>query len=144
VVSDRDRRLTNTKNAAFTQVFGQIPKGTSATLLSGGLGRQLDGSNFWGKVSDVRGGVARRWGVSDDLTVGLGEIYDRNFQGLGELFWRPHGVPMQVSLSTLVGKSIDLNSTIDYQPTPHLNVNLSIRRGSHLNGRPIGMQWQLM
>jgi hypothetical protein len=49
---------------------------------------------------------------------------------LGELFWRPHAVPLGVSLSTLVGNSIDLSSTIDYQPTSNLNVNLSIVGGA--------------
>jgi hypothetical protein len=131
--------LPEVRNASFSQVFGQIPKGTSATLLSGGIGRQLDGSNFWGRVSDVRGGVARRWGISDDLTVGLGAIYDRSFQGLGELFWRPHAVPMRISLSTLMGNAFDFSSTIDYQPTSNLNVNLSIDR---LSTR-LRTNWQL-
>ncbi len=121
-------QLPEKRNVSFNQVFGQIPSGTSATLLSAGVERQTVVNSFWGKISGVRGGVARRWGVSEELTVGAGAVYDHGLQGLGELFWRPRFAPVQVSLSTLVGRSIDLSSTINYQPTPNLNVNLSIDR----------------
>jgi hypothetical protein len=130
--------LPEVRNVSFSQVFGQIPQGTSATLLSGGIGRK-EKSSFWGSVDGVRGGIARRWGVSEDLTIGLGAIYDCNFQGLGELFWRPYPLPLRVSVSSLVGQKIDLSSTIDYQPTSNLNINFSINRlSTHLQA-----YWQL-
>jgi hypothetical protein len=121
-------QLPEKRNVSFNQVFGQIPPGTAVTLLSGGVEQQPDSSSFWGSISGVRGGVARRWGISEDLTLGAGVIYDHGLQGLGEVFWRPSFAPIQVSLSTLMGSSIDLSSTINYQPSPALTVNLSIDR----------------
>ena len=121
-------RLPEKRNVSFNQVFGQIPQGTAVTLLSAGVERQTTVNSFWGSISGVRGGIARRWGMSEDLTMGAGVVYDHGLQGLGELFWRPRFAPLQVSLSALVGSSIDLSSTINYQPSPSLNVNLSIDR----------------
>jgi hypothetical protein len=116
------------RDITLNQAVGQIPVGTSATIWSGGIGRTTTNSSFWGNFGDIRGGVAQRWGVSKDLTLGLGGLSDGGFKGLGELFWQPASVPLQVRFSGLVGDKIEVNSTIDYQPTPSFSTNLSIDR----------------
>ncbi len=127
-------RLTATpqiREVTFTPITGQLPAGASALIASVGLNRQLSGStppSFLGTFSDIRGGLARRWGVSDDLTLGLGAVYDEAPRGLAELFYQPSGIPMTAALSVLTGKKglpFSINGNIQLKPWSNLTAILS-------------------
>jgi hypothetical protein len=108
------------REASYSTVPGQIPKGTSALVISGGLRRELVNESLIGNFSDFRGGVQRRWGVSESLTVGLGGIYDQSAKAMAELFYRP-GIPLQVAVSTLTGEKWLWNADIRYDPSPNFS-----------------------
>ena len=120
------------REARFTTVPGQIPAGASAWVVSGGLQRDFSGNDsLFGNFSDFRGGIARRLGVSETLTLGFGGVYDESLRGLAELFFRPKNIPLQVAVSALAGDEIDVISDIRYQPSNNLTASFTSDRLSN-------------
>ncbi|MBD2387293.1 carboxypeptidase-like regulatory domain-containing protein [Cylindrospermum sp. FACHB-282] len=112
------------RDASFSSVPGQLPPGASGLIVSGGLRHSVSDSEnagLLGKFSDFRGGIAQRWGLSENLTVGLGGIYDKSPRAMAELFYRPSKVPLQVAVSALTGDEWVWNADIRYDPTPSLS-----------------------
>jgi len=131
------------REATYSIVPGQIPAGASALVISGGLRRSFrsDRQNLIGDFSDFRGGIAERIGLSQDLSVGIGGIYDdQSFRGMGELFWRPANFPLQVAVSALSGARWDVISDIRYDPTPSLSAAFTSDR---LSNR-FNVNWNLL
>ena len=120
------------REATFTTVPGQIPAGASAWVVSGGLQRDFSGNdNLLGNFSEFRGGIARRLGVSENLTLGFGGVYDESLRGLAELFYRPKNIPLQVAVSALAGDGIDVISDIRFQPSNNLIASFTSDRLSN-------------
>ncbi len=122
------------RDASFSTVPGQIPAGASAWIVSGGLRREVTSAlntSLLGDFSEFRGGVAGRWGLSENLTLGLGGVYDESFQGLAELFYRPDNFPLEVAVSALGGEDLDLIANIRYEPTKNLRATFSSDRFSN-------------
>jgi hypothetical protein len=133
------------RDATFSTVLGQIPAGASATVISGGFRRPSSDSeneNFMGKLTDFRGGIDQRWGVSESLTVGVGGVYDKTTRGLGELFFRPTTVPLEVAASVLSPdeKGIwDVEADIRYDPTS----SISARFNSDRFSERLNLDWRV-
>lgn len=107
----------------------QLSAGSFNWLISAGARREQ--GEFWGQFLDWTGGATVRWGITDSLTVGTGLIQDQEVQGWGELFFRPLNFPLDVAIAGIVGN--DLETRIEYEITPHLNLNFnSDRLGSNL------------
>ncbi|MEH2087632.1 carboxypeptidase regulatory-like domain-containing protein [Nostoc sp.] len=119
------------RTATFSNLPGQIPQGSSATIVSGGWRRQLSGANnqsFLGDFTKFQGGIARRWGVSENLTVGAGVIYDQNIKGLGEIFFRPNTFPIEIAASILSGdkdSKWDINADVRLFPTKNITARFN-------------------
>ena len=108
------------REANYSIVPGQLPVGTSALVVSGGLQRDVETVNLR-SLENFRGGIARRWGVSENLTLGLGGVYDENIRGVAELFYRSPGLPLEVAISALSGNKWDINTDIRFNPTSNLS-----------------------
>ncbi len=120
------------REATFTTVPGQIPAGASAWVVSGGLQRDFAGNdNLLGNFSEFRGGIARRLGVSENLTLGFGGVYDESLKGLAELFYRPKNIPLQVAVSALAGDRVDVISDIRYEPSNNFTASFTSDRLSN-------------
>ncbi|MEM1395141.1 MAG: carboxypeptidase-like regulatory domain-containing protein [Cyanobacteria bacterium P01_H01_bin.150] len=120
------------RDATFTTVPGQIPAGASAWVVSGGLNRDFSGNdNLLGNFSEFRGGIARRLGVSETLTLGFGGVYDESLKGLAEIFFRPKNIPLQVAVSALGGDGLDIISDIRYEPSNNLIASFTSDRLSN-------------
>ncbi|NES24574.1 MAG: carboxypeptidase regulatory-like domain-containing protein, partial [Symploca sp. SIO3E6] len=122
------------REATFSTVPGQIPAGASATLISAGIRRQASGredQSFVGEFTNVQGGVNQRWGVSEDVTLGIGGIYDQLPRGIGEIFFRPTDIPLELA-ATVVSpneeESWDVNASLRYNPTAHLSTRFNSDR----------------
>ncbi|MCC5628159.1 carboxypeptidase-like regulatory domain-containing protein [Nostoc sphaeroides CHAB 2801] len=110
----------------FLNLPGQLTKGTSSLVLSGGLSRQTISNSFFGELTDVRGGIAYRHGVSDSLTLGAGIVYDQSLLGLAEIFYQPNYFPLKLAISALqTQEKLTYNANIDFSPSPKTNLNLS-------------------
>jgi hypothetical protein len=84
-----------------------------------------------GNFSEFRNGVPGRWGLSENLTLGLGGVYDESLQGLAELFYRPDNFPLEVAVSALGGEDLDLIANIRYEPSRNLRATFSSDRFSN-------------
>ncbi|GAX34884.1 carboxypeptidase-like regulatory domain-containing protein [Nodularia sp. NIES-3585] len=119
------------QEASFTNVLGQIPAGTSAFIASAGMKRESSGNgSLLGNFSEFQGGIAGRWGLSESLTVGLGGVYEDSTKALGELFFRPTNIPVQVALFALSGEDGNVNADIRYEPFSSLNLTFNSDRFS--------------
>ncbi|MEL6166572.1 MAG: carboxypeptidase regulatory-like domain-containing protein, partial [Cyanobacteria bacterium J06628_3] len=130
-----DGQLTATpeiREANFTTLPGQLTKGTSALIVSSGLNREntLNSNSLLGNFNSFRGGVAYRLGVSEDLTLGTGVIYDKSMLGLGELFYQPAGFPLEVAFSGLLGTDdgLEYNADIRFRPSNNFDLNFNSDR----------------
>lgn len=132
------------RETTFSSVPGQIPAGASATIVSAGLGRQIEGNRnlFLGEFRDIQGGIAQRWGVSENFTVGVGAVYDQTARGLGEIFFRPSNIPFEVSASILTPdnkNTWDIDANIFYRPIPKMTFRFNSDRFS----RRLNLDWRL-
>ncbi len=122
------------REATFSTVPGQIPKGASATIVSVGWTHQPSGfitQNFIGEWNSFQGGIAQRWGISEDLTIGVGGMYDQKLRGLADVFFRPNGIPLEVAASVVSPDhegDWDSNANVRYEPTSSIRVQLSSDR----------------
>lgn len=118
----------------LTHVSGQLSQGTSTLAASLGINRDLSADNFWGEFKDLGGGVNYRRGVSEELTLGTGLVVDGSLFALGELFYQPNNVPLQLGISALVNpqfEDADYAAYFNYQPTDKLNLSFSGNGSSH-------------
>lgn len=121
------------RNASYSSLPGQIPAGASAWVFSGGWDREFAENSFlgFGELNDFSGAIARRWGVSDNFTVGLGGVYDDSAKGLAEIFYLPDGFPLKVAISALMGNEADIVSDIRFNPSRNLYASFTSDRLSN-------------
>ncbi|WP_181243798.1 carboxypeptidase regulatory-like domain-containing protein, partial [Chamaesiphon polymorphus] len=107
------------QEAKFITTPGQIPVGSSALVVSAGLNRTP--TDFFGTFSDPKGGALYRWGANESLTLGVGVVSDpqagANIGAIGELFWQPDRLPLQVSAAVSTGDRLDLVGKLNYTPS---------------------------
>ncbi|MGB7519980.1 MAG: hypothetical protein WA896_10150, partial [Spirulinaceae cyanobacterium] len=131
------------QEANFSTLPTQLPAGASALTVSGGGRREFRGENeLWGSFTDWRGGVAYRRGMTEDLTLGLGLVYDHQWLGLGEFFYQPQKLPLQATVSALVDVEEgdgDINANLRFQPSRNFSLNLDSDR---LSNR-FNLNWQI-
>jgi hypothetical protein len=110
----------------FLKLPGQLTKRTSSLIVSGGLSRQTKNNDFFGDLTDIRGGVGYRYGVSDSLTLGTGIVYDRDVLALANIFYQPNNFPFKLAVSALQKPDkFQYNANIQFQPWRKLDINLS-------------------
>ncbi|MEO0768954.1 MAG: carboxypeptidase-like regulatory domain-containing protein [Cyanobacteria bacterium J06649_4] len=113
------------RRAEFLALPGQLTAGSSALLLSAGA-RQHSNGAFTGRFQDPTGGLAYRWGASEDLTLGIGAVYDESLLGFSELLYQPANAPLRVAISTLAGaQGLRYNANAYYNPSSRFDLTLS-------------------
>jgi hypothetical protein len=127
------------EDARFRILPEQLPAGTSARVISGGWQRRLDTNDFLGEFRQFNAGIVQRWGLTQDLTVGVGGVYDSSFNGLGEIFYQPSGSPFRAVVSGLIGNNIDVNVDAIWDDYP----NFYARVSSDLNSIRYNLDWQI-
>ncbi|MEH2379691.1 MAG: carboxypeptidase-like regulatory domain-containing protein [Nostoc sp.] len=113
------------QDARFNLLPEQLSVGTSALIVSGGWKRHLNNNDFLGEFTQFNAGISQRWGLTKDLTVGLGGVYDSSFQGLAELFYQPQKSPLRVTVSGGIGDDIKINTNVTWNDYPNLYATLS-------------------
>jgi hypothetical protein len=113
-------------NYANTKSPMLLPQGVSALTLSGGGSKNLlQNENLLGEFPDFRGGVAFHRGISQELTLGVGFIYEDLFLSFSQLNYQPANLPLQTTISLLSGEQgLELHSHIRFQPTDNFVINL--------------------
>jgi Carboxypeptidase regulatory-like domain len=112
------------KEATFLNLPGQLTKGTSSLIVSSGLRRKSQTNDFIGELTELRGGFAYRYGVSDSLTLGAGLVKDQSLLGVVDLFFQPNKVPLKLALSALqTPDQLKYNANLQFKPDPKLNMD---------------------
>lgn len=124
---------------ALPIIIGQLPPQAASLILSAGIGRNnvVNKKDFLGTFEDLRTAVSYRYGVSQELTVGLGASYEDSFRGFTELFFQPENVPLQITASAFTPtpkKDWEISANIRYNPTSQTQFNLNTNlQASSLN-----------
>ena len=111
-------------------IIGQLPFKSSALIVSAGTGRSnfSNSQDFLGTFNDLRTATSYHYGISQELTVGVGSSYENGFRGFTELFFQPQNTPLQITASALTPttkKDWEANANIRYNPTSKLQANLA-------------------
>jgi hypothetical protein len=133
------------RDATFLNSQEQLPKGAAVLISSIGLNRESNNESstgdFFGNFSTVRGGLAGRWGVSNNVTIGVGGVFDKSPRALTELYFQPGQFPLRVAASALSGDGDnpgEVLADIRFEPTKTFSATLnSDRFSSRLN-----LNWQ--
>jgi len=115
------------RTVSFRPLPEQLPSGRVHWLVSAGSRREQN-DRFMGEFSELAGGATVRWGVAENMTLGVGLIHDQGTHGWGELFFRPMNVPLDLAIAGVFGKDLEMN--INYQPTSTLRFNFNRDRTS--------------
>jgi hypothetical protein len=128
------------ENVNFSTLVGQIPVGASAVVVSGGW-RHITSleTNPWGKFADFRGGVQGRWGVTEDLTVGVGAVYDQSWIGVADFLFKPKQLPVEVAVAASAREKLNVLTNIKFQPSNNLNLTFNGDRESNR----LNFSWRL-
>ncbi len=103
----------------------KLPSGSSALTVSGGgnqnFAKKADISREFGKF---RGGVTYHHGIADQVTVGVGFVYEDLLVGFTQLTYESNLLPVKTTVSLLAKESgIDLHSHVRLQPGKNLVLN---------------------
>ena len=104
-----------------------LAPGTSALTISGGSKKNLveDRNNLLGEVTDFQGGIAFHQSVADEVTLGLGFVYEDFLLGFSQLTYQPENFPMRTTVSLLQGKEgIEFHSHLQLQPAQKMVLNV--------------------
>lgn len=122
------------REPVLTYVSGQLSKGTSTLATSLGINRDSSDDGFFGRFEDLGAGVNYRRGITQELTLGTGLVVDSSLFAMGELFYQPNNVPLQLGISALVNPEFndaDYAAYLNYQPTDKLNFSFNGNGSSH-------------
>ena len=116
------------RDADFSTIPGQLIEGGSALIASVGANRE-DNELFgnFGDFTNFQGGLSYRRGMTEDLTLGAGVVYDQSLLGMGEIFYQPSKLPLTVTASALMGtenNDLEFDADIRFEPSQNLSFNL--------------------
>ena len=136
------------QEAKFNSLPGQLSKGDSALVVSAGTSREVSGNeSLIGSFHDFRGGIAYRRGITEDLTLGIGAVYDQSEWILGEAFYLPKGLPIELTISALTninGADFGIQSNLRFQPARNLITTFSSDiQGQHDSTHRVDTTWQV-
>ena len=126
------------EEARFTFLQEQLPAETSAWVVSGGWRREVTPGRFLGEFQEFNGGIAYRQGISEDLTLGIGGVYDGGPHGLAEVFYQPKGTPFRLAISGLISSDTDVNAEMVWdQEDLYMTLNTDVKRTRY------SVNWQM-
>ncbi|MFH7245381.1 MAG: carboxypeptidase-like regulatory domain-containing protein [Spirulina sp.] len=112
--------------ATFSTLPSRLSAGTSALVVSAGVGRVPRQNNFVGDFETVMAGASYRYGVSDQLTLGVGMVQDSALFGLGEVFYEPDGVPVRIAATIFGGANrVAVDAAFTYEPSSTFRLDLN-------------------
>lgn len=115
---------------SYTDSSPVLPLGSSSLTFSGGGNKDLvqqpslNQDNFSPEFEEFRGGITYHRGVANQLTLGVGFIYEDNLGSFAQFTYDSDILPIRTTFSLLTKKSqVDLHSHVRFQPAPNFVVN---------------------
>jgi hypothetical protein len=100
---------------------------TAALTVSGGSKENLlqIQNTLLGEKANFQGGVAFHQSLAEEVTVGLGFVYEDFLLGFSQLTYQPENFPMRTTVSLLQGKEgFKVSSHLKLQPSKEIVLNL--------------------
>lgn len=132
---------SNLSSSDLTDASPSLPSGDSILTFSGGGDENLvdktnqrleqppssDGevsSDSPGEFEKFRGGVAFHQGVSSDVTMGVGFVYEDLWVGFSQVTFKSDRIPLKTTVSLLTGESgLEIHSHLRFEPSQNFVLN---------------------
>ena len=108
-----------------SNLYPFLPEGTSTLTVSGGGSENLiQKDKLTGEFTDFRGGIAFHRGLSEDVTLGMGFVYDELLLGFSQISFQPNHIPLKTTFSLLSkDEKLELHSHVRFQPADNFVFN---------------------
>ena len=123
----------------YRNLQNQVSEGNSAFIISAGANRISGKDSFFGNLGEFKGGAAYYLGLTDEITVGAGLVYDSSTQAYGEVLYQPVNSPLTFRFGALAGNKINFNADISY-----IVNNFSLRLGGDEKSFVTNAYWNLL
>jgi len=102
-----------------------LSAGTSALTLSGGGNNNLaQDTKTSSEFQQFRGGIAYHRGIADEVTLGVGFVYENLLVGFTQLTYKSDTIPVKTTVSLRANESgLDIHSHIHFQPVKNITLN---------------------
>ena len=102
-----------------------LAPGTSALTISGGSQQnRIKQNTLLGDMADFQGGVAFHQSLAEEVTVGLGFVYEEFLLGFSQLTYKPENFPLRTTVSLFQGEEgIEVYSHLKLQPSEEIVLN---------------------
>ena len=98
----------------YLNLQGQINQGKSAFVLTAGARRSSTNQNLFGNFDGFQAGAGYYWGLSDEITLGTGIVYDNSIQPYTEILYQPVNFPLTFRVGALVSSQVNFNADVRY------------------------------
>ncbi|MDP5018440.1 MAG: carboxypeptidase regulatory-like domain-containing protein, partial [Dolichospermum sp.] len=122
----------------YRNLQGQINKGKSAFVISAGTQRNPTNQSFFGNLGDFQGGATYYFGLTDEITLGTGVVYDGSTKPYSEILYQPVNSPLTFKVGALTGNQISFNADISYRTN-----NFSLGFGGDEKSYNSNLYWAL-
>jgi hypothetical protein len=115
------------KNLDYLNAAPVLAPGVAALTISGGSQENLveTKNTLLGEKTNFRGGVAFHQSLAEEVTVGLGVVYEDFLLGFSQLTYQPDNFPVRTTVSLLQDREgLKLSSHLNLKPTDEFVVNL--------------------
>ena len=115
----------NLKKLNYTDLAPTLPSGSSALTVSGGGNNNLaKKANSSREFEEFRGGVTFHRGVAQNVTMGVGFVYEDLFLGFTQLTYDSDRFPVRTTVSLLAKESgLDFYSHVRFKPAENFIFN---------------------
>ena len=122
---ERTSQPINLAKLNYTHLSPALPSGNSTLTLSGGGERNLaKKNNISREFEQFRGGVSYHHGVVDDVTMGVGFVYEDYLIGFTQLTYNSPDFPVKSTVSLLAKESgLDFSSHVRFKPAENFVFN---------------------
>ena len=126
----KNTQQLNLSKLNYTNSAPKLEKGSSSLTVSGGGKNNLIATvddlkdDYFSEFEEFRGGITYHHGVNNNLTMGVGFVYDDLLVGFTQLTYNSDVLPIQTTLSLLAKDSdVNLHSHVRFQPADNFVVN---------------------
>ena len=122
---DRTQQPIHLAKLNYTQLSPALPSGNSTLTVSGGGNQNLaEKNNISREFKQFRGGISFHHGVVDDVTMGVGFVYEDYLIGFTQLTYNSQDFPLKSTVSLLAKESgLDFSSHVRFEPAENFVLN---------------------
>ena len=109
----------------YTKLTPPLPRGNSSLTVSGGGNKNLAKRDDTSREFDqFRGGISYHHGVLENVTMGVGFVYEDFLVGFTQLTYNSENFPLKTTVSLLAKESgVDFRSHVRFKPAENFVLN---------------------